>query len=265
MSDEVAVQEPVEQQTEEQEVVAQESESQEPESTEEKTEPEAKDPIKKENHDDRRWRRLLQERSEFKAKAELLEQLYQQKQAPAAQNAEGVPNRADYPDDESYVRDLVQFQLKGALTGVQDKITQTQTHAQVQQTWATKVTEARSTYADYDSVMEDAQDIPINQHVAEAIQTSDVGADVAYYLGKHPEEAERINGLPPLAAARAIGRIESRIEDVRSKQTKTSASKAPDPIKPVKPTGSGGKKNPEEMSMEEYYAHRLKQRNNKRG
>jgi len=220
--------------------------------------PEKKEPEeKKENHFERRQRRLLQERAEFKARAELLEQMMTQ-QKPAV--SEGLPQRDKFESDEEYVRALNAYTVNESLKGIEERLLQKLSKSSVEQSWGQKISQARSDYPDYDEVMELAQDIPITKHVAEAMQGSDFGADVAYYLAKNPEEAERINTLPAMAAAREIGRIESYVEyEKGQKKAKPVMSKAPAPIKPVKPSTSAGNKSLEDMTPAEYIAYRNKQ------
>ena len=70
----------------------------------------------------------------------------------------------------------------------------------------------------------------------ETIQTSDVGPDVAYYLGSNPKEADRISRLSPILQAKEIGRIEVAL--AASPPVKRTTS-APPPISPVTPTSNG--------------------------
>jgi hypothetical protein len=66
--------------------------------------------------------------------------------------------------------------------------------------------------------------------MAETIKASDLGPDLAYWLGSNPKEAERISRLSPLLQAREIGKIEAKLgsEPVQKKTTS-----APEPIRPV--------------------------------
>jgi hypothetical protein len=237
----------------------------EPKAEEEKKPEEIKteEPVKK-NHDQRRWERTLKERAEYKAKAEWLEQQLQQKQAPA--DKEGRPARDQYQSDEDYVDALTTWKVDQKLSGVKAELAQHQTRSQTQTEWASKITQARAEYADYDTVMEDAQDIPISPDVAEAIQSSDLGGDIAYYLAKNPEEALRINSLTPMAAAREIGRIESYVEYEKTQSKKVvPVSKAPSPIKPVKSSSTAsGTKSLEDMSPSEYMAYMNKRETERR-
>lgn len=71
--------------------------------------------------------------------------------------------------------------------------------------------------------------------VSECITSSEIGPEIMYELAKNKAEYERINKLPPLAAARAIGKIEARLSEAEKPEQKKTTS-APKPIEPV---GSG--------------------------
>jgi hypothetical protein len=72
--------------------------------------------------------------------------------------------------------------------------------------------------------------------MAEAIQSSEAGPDLAYWLGSNPKEAERIANLSPLMQAKEIGRIEAKLSDNPPVKKTTSA---PTPISPVTARSSG--------------------------
>jgi hypothetical protein len=72
--------------------------------------------------------------------------------------------------------------------------------------------------------------------MAETIQYSDIGPDLAYWLGTNPKEADRIARLPPLMQAREIGKIEVKLADNPPVKKTTSA---PTPISPVTARSSG--------------------------
>jgi hypothetical protein len=215
----------------------------------------------KKNHDTRRWERLMRERAEFKAKADWLEQ---QMTVKKQETVSGSPARDKFGSDEEYVQALTDYMVEKKLSGVKQELTQHQEQTRTQNDWMSKINQARTDYSDYDAAMEDAQDIPISEHTKEAIQSSDLGGDIAYYLAKNPEEALRINSLSPMAAAREIGRIESYVEYEKTQKTKKPpVSKAPSPIKPVHSQGSGTK-SLEDMTPAEYIAYRDKQQAKRR-
>lgn len=95
--------------------------------------------------------------------------------------------------------------------------------------------EARNKYDDFEQVAYNPQ-LRITNVMAETIQASDIGPDVAYYLGSNPKEADRISKLAPFLQAKEIGRIEAKLaaEPVTKK-----TSSAPAPIAPVTARTSG--------------------------
>jgi len=95
--------------------------------------------------------------------------------------------------------------------------------------------EARGKYDDFEQVAYNPK-LPITAAMAEAIQESDVGPDVAYYLGSNPREADRISRLSPLSQAKEIGKIEAKIATAPVLKKTTSA---PPPIAPISGRGTG--------------------------
>jgi hypothetical protein len=116
--------------------------------------------------------------------------------------------------------------------------------------WAEQVADAKAKYADFEAVALSG-DVPISDIMAEAIRTSDSGADVAYYLGRNRAVAAQIARMTPIEAARAIGRIEATLTAPKAR-TETSA---PAPISPIKGKASPTK-SVDAMSMDEYAAGR---------
>ena len=113
------------------------------------------------------------------------------------------------------------------------------------ESWTGQVEEARTRYADFDTVFDDR--VPVTDFMAEIIASSDVGADVAYYLGTNRQEAAQIARMQPYEAARHLGRIEARAMS----PTPQRHSEAPAPIKPTRPKASAVK-DPSKMTMDEY-------------
>jgi hypothetical protein len=72
--------------------------------------------------------------------------------------------------------------------------------------------------------------------MAETIKASDMGPDLAYWLGTNPKEADRISRLAPLLQAREIGKIEAKLGSNPLVKPTTSA---PAPISPVTARTSG--------------------------
>lgn len=95
--------------------------------------------------------------------------------------------------------------------------------------------EARSKYEDFEQVAYNPK-LPITAVMAETIQASDIGPDVAYFLGANPREADRISRLPPFLQAKEIGKIEAKLS---SEPVLKKTTSAPPPIAPISGRGTG--------------------------
>lgn len=94
---------------------------------------------------------------------------------------------------------------------------------------------ARDRYDDFEQVAYNPN-LAVTDAMAKAIQASEVGPEVLYWLGTNPTEASRVARLDPLLQAREIGRIESR---VAAEPPVKKTTKAPAPIAPVAGRASG--------------------------
>jgi hypothetical protein len=106
---------------------------------------------------------------------------------------------------------------------------QAKRHAEVLDSYHDREEEARGKYDDFEQVAYNPR-LPITDVMAETIQSSDVGPEVAYYLGSNPKEADRISRLTPFMQAKEIGRIEAKLASEPPVKKTTSA---PAPISPV--------------------------------
>jgi len=95
--------------------------------------------------------------------------------------------------------------------------------------------EARSKYDDFEQVAYNPK-LPVTNVMAETIQSSEIGPELAYYLGSNPKEADRISRMTPLSQAKEIGRIEAKLAAEPPMKKTTSA---PAPISPVTARSSG--------------------------
>ena len=94
---------------------------------------------------------------------------------------------------------------------------------------------ARDKYDDFEQVAYNPK-LPITNVMAETIQSSEVGPDLAYYLGSNPKEADRISRMSALAQAKEIGKIEAKLASNPPVKRTTSA---PAPITPVTARSNG--------------------------
>ena len=94
---------------------------------------------------------------------------------------------------------------------------------------------AMAKYDDFEQVAYNPK-LPITNVMAETIQSSDIGPELAYYLGTNPKEADRISRMTPLGQAKEIGKIEAKLVSAPPVKKTTSA---PAPISPVTARSSG--------------------------
>jgi len=160
----------------------------------------------------------------------------------AQQTQAVVPSEPPKPDDYETAADYIEAlsdwkaDQKVAQQAAQER------QKTVNTTFAEREEAARDKYEDFDDVVY-TDDLTITPAMAQVIKTSEVGPDVAYYLGKNPKEAERIARLDPLAQARELGKIEVKVSDTPAPVKKVSS--APDPITPVRRgTGTPGNFDP---------------------
>ena len=69
---------------------------------------------------------------------------------------------------------------------------------------------AKEKHPDFDETIRQLN-LPTSQAMLEAILDSELGAEIIYWLGKHPADCRLIGDLPPLSTVREIGRIEGTI------------------------------------------------------
>ncbi len=107
-------------------------------------------------------------------------------------------------------------------------------------------------------------DFALSMVLQEAITESELGPQLLHELAQDPEEFDRINTLGVTAAAKAIGRLESKIEakvssskEEKKEAKPKSTTKAPPPLQAIKAKGATATKDPMQMSQKEYEAWRM--------
>ena len=151
----------------------------------------------------------------------------QQVPPPPAQD----PKPEQFESTESYA-DALAFRKAEQLLAQREQQRQ---QSEVLSAYHDREEDARTKYDDFQQVAYNPA-LRITDVMAQAIQFSDQGPDVAYYLGQNPKEADRISRLTPLVQAKEIGKLEAKLaSDPIVKKT----SSAPAPIAPVKAPSSG--------------------------
>ena len=112
---------------------------------------------------------------------------------------------------------------------------QARMQSEIIESYHDKEEDARNKYDDFEQVAYNPK-LPITDAMAQTIQSSDIGPDMAYYLGSNPKEADRISRLSPLQQAKELGKIEAKLAD---NPVVKKTSSAPAPIAPITARSSG--------------------------
>ena len=152
-----------------------------------------------------------------------------QQSAPAAPAAPVVPEQ--FATTEDYVEALA-LQKADQLLSQRE---QQKHQKEVIEAYHDREEEARNKYDDFEQVAYNPN-LPITSDMAQAIQYSDIGPDLAYHLGANPKEAERISRLPPILQAKEIGKLEAKLATNPPVKKTTSA---PTPISPITARSTG--------------------------
>ncbi len=238
---------------------AEEAPAPETEEVEEKKEltPEEVEKRRESRRFERRIDKLTRRAAEAQARAELAEKRLGEQSQPKAPTDDSAPKleQFDY-DPEKYAAAKAEYEKKKYAKEYEEK---QRTEAvgknreKLVSAWEEKAEKAADKYDDFSTVVGEMQ--PTNP-LTQAIMESD--PDVAYYLGKHPKEVERIAALGPVAQVLAIGKLEAKLAATPEKPK--APSKAPEPIKPLSGAGSTATDVPSEQDdMKAWIRKRSKQ------
>ena len=159
------------------------------------------------------------------------EQTQRQAEAQTLRAPADVPPVDQFESPEAYA-DALAYQKAEQLLAQREQARQ---QSAILETYHEKEEEARTKYDDFEQVAYNPK-LPITTVMAQTIQSSDIGPEVAYYLGANPKEADRISRLAPILQAKEIGRIEAKLATDPPMKRTTSA---PAPISPVTARSTG--------------------------
>jgi hypothetical protein len=148
---------------------------------------------------------------------------------PVVQQAPVTPEQ--FASNEDYVEALADQRAEQKIAEREQRKQQ----AEILETYHDKEEEVRAKYEDFEQVAYNPN-LPITTVMAQSIQASDNGPEVAYHLGANPREAERISRLSPIMQAKEIGKIEAQLA---ANPPVKKTSNAPAPISPVSARTTG--------------------------
>ena len=199
--------------------------------------------------------RAVRRQYEAEAEAKVLREWKQQQEArPAPQPQESTePKLENYQSYDDFIaakaEHIAERKVKETLASYSQQQAMERAQAarrQTVDTWQQKVTQATADLPDFADVV-GSSSVPMPEHMQAVIMQSDQGPKLAYYLAEHPDEAEQIASQHPLAAIRALMRIEDKLIAPKAKPT----TDAPAPISPVGST-TKSEKDPSSMNSTEF-------------
>jgi len=217
-----------------------------------------------------RLRRKNRELAEHNARIAEENRKLQEQFSALEQKVDGVinppaqrPTRVDYDTEEDYEDALLDWKLQpsqsvqanpSAVNTAPEPKAEARTSSlppEVQENWDDQLDNGHDKYEDFEDVMYSIKPENMTDPMANTIFESKVGAEIAYFLGKNPAEAERISRLGIAGQVRAIDKLSNKF--------KPSTSNAPEPISETK-GGTTAVKDVDKMSPEEYRKMRRQQR-----
>mgnify|MGYP001563857778 CR=1 FL=1 len=222
------------------------------------TEPE----IEKKSDAQERIRQLVARQREAERKAAYLEGQLEALKKPVAPEGvvAGKPTAEKFASYDEYIEAVSDWNARKAYHEEHTKFMQAQEAEKTKaaestrkQKFSEQMDKARTRHEDFDDVTLLNPDLKMTAAMLETIEESDHGADVAYYLGKNPSEAARISQLPPLSAAKEIGKLEMKFSSPAVVPVKRVTSAAP----PVGTVGGNvaSTVDTSKMSDSEWYAY----------
>jgi hypothetical protein len=159
------------------------------------------------------------------------EQATRQTPKPAPVTAAEPPSADQFQSPEAYAEALAERKAEELLRQREFE----RQRFEILDAYHEKEEEVRAKYDDFEQVAYNPN-LPITPVMAESIQASDIGPEVAYFLGANPKEAERISRLQPFLQAKEIGKIEAKLA---ANPPVKKTTNAPAPISPVTAKSSG--------------------------
>lgn len=195
------------------------------------------------------------EKAERKSQREIqaLRSEFEALKAPPKTQPTGKPSLDQYETLDEYTEALTDWKIdqrETVRTQAEQQKAETNKRSEVQKSFADKAAKFKAVTADYDDVVAEIADAELSPGMYEAVVDSPLSAELTYFFGKNVDEFERINNLPPLAAAREIGKLEAKLTTEPKKQT--TQSKAPEPINPVGASKSTVTPDTSKMTDEEW-------------
>lgn len=153
------------------------------------------------------------------------------------------PKRESFKTDAEFEEAMFDYRYKLRRSREETEAAIAAQNNRLKENWEgykTQVEEFKEKHDDWDDVVN--QNIPIHESVYLAVQEQENGAEVTYYLGKHPDYARKLAEMTPLSAVMEVGRLAERLRAKTGAPNRGEAdggtktkprTRIPEPVKPV--------------------------------
>jgi hypothetical protein len=149
------------------------------------------------------------------------------------------PKREAFKTDEEFEESMFEWRYKTRRAKEEQEAAQRSLETQLQENFAsyqTAVADFKETHDDWDEVVTDSVSIPQSVYYA-IVELGADGPRVSYYLGQHPEYADKLAELTPYRAAMEVGRLADKLKGGQKPEaertTPRTRPRIPEPVRPV--------------------------------
>lgn len=163
------------------------------------------------------------------------------KSEPAVVKVPEAPKREAFKTDAEYDEAMFDYRYKLRRAKEEAESAENAQKAQLETNWKNyqdQVAEFKEEHDDWDEVVN--QKIPLHESVYLAVIEQANGAQVTYYLGKHPDYARKLAEMSPLSAVMEVGRLAERLKTGAPRPGEAGSGaktkpkpKLPEPVTPV--------------------------------
>lgn len=157
--------------------------------------------------------------------------------APATEKEENPePKREDFASDKEYMDARIKWGIDQGLkqqTEKDEKEAEEAAQKQILTNYWAQVEEAKEAHPDWEEVKASLGETRIHSAVQLAIMEKENGAEITYYLGKHPEYTRRLAAIRPLSAVMEVGSLAAKLKaGLKTGAPGTKAANSGTPQKP---------------------------------
>lgn len=155
-------------------------------------------------------------------------------------NPDKEPQLNDYATYDEFNKAAIDYKVNQALTERDRKAQEaknTEEKKKAFNNWQQKVDaliDSDEKYEDFHEVIDKFKNVYVHPAINLVLAESDIGPEIAHYLGHNPELIEELNKKPPYAVAKEMAKIEASL----SHKPSAKVSKSPPPITTVKGTAT---------------------------